>query len=194
MCQSCSTAELRRVDARLDLEFPNGIHRGANHKSVEVDVGILDAVQGEAVELLPLPCDRDRLVGAVAALAAVRLAVGAHLRGDVRTQLDERKKVSTIERKVNNSSVFDHRAHRGAFGLHGHQRGFHFDRLGHDPDFHLEADPRYVADLKNQAYPGCRLKALQFGLNVVVTGYKEGNCSSPLRSSRPHGFGWWPYL
>ena len=62
------TSELGRVDAGLDLEFLERIDRRQEDIGVEIDVGVVHAVQRVVVELAPLARDRELLVGARAAL------------------------------------------------------------------------------------------------------------------------------
>ena len=47
-------AELGRVDTGLDLELLQGVNRRTHDERIEVRIGVLDAVQREAVVLLPL--------------------------------------------------------------------------------------------------------------------------------------------
>ena len=62
-------AEFGGIDAGLHFEFLDGIDRGKDDIGVEIGVGVDHAVEREIVEHDALPAGRDRLVGAVAALA-----------------------------------------------------------------------------------------------------------------------------
>jgi hypothetical protein len=50
-----ATSEFGRVNAGLDLELLQRIDRWQEDIGVEVDVGVVDAVQRVVVELAPLP-------------------------------------------------------------------------------------------------------------------------------------------
>ena len=68
------TAELGGIHAGLHLEFLERVHRRQEDVGVEVDVGVVHAVEGVVVEFAALTRDRQLLVGAAAALAIARLA------------------------------------------------------------------------------------------------------------------------
>ena len=66
-------SELRRVDAGLHLEFFQRVDRRQEDVGVEVDVGVVDAIERVVVELAPLARNGNLLVGARAALSIARL-------------------------------------------------------------------------------------------------------------------------
>ena len=66
-------AELGGIDAGLHLEFLQGIDRGKDDIGVEIGIGVVDSVEREIVKHDPVPAGRDRLVGAIAALAGIAL-------------------------------------------------------------------------------------------------------------------------
>ena len=66
--------EFGGVDAGLHLEFFERVDRRQEDVGVEVDVGVVDAVERVVVEFAALPGNRQLLVGARAALAVARLA------------------------------------------------------------------------------------------------------------------------
>ena len=79
-------AELRRIDAGLHLEFLERVDRRQEDVGVEIDVGVVHAVERVVVELPPLARDRDLLVGTRAALAIAGLAGAREPGADVRAQ------------------------------------------------------------------------------------------------------------
>ena len=62
---------------------------GRKNVGVEVDVGVVRAVERVVVELAALTRDRELLVGARAALAIAGLPGAGEFRADVRTERDE---------------------------------------------------------------------------------------------------------
>ena len=66
---SRGASELGRVDAGLHLEFFQRVHRWEEDVGVEVDVGVVDAVERVVVELAPLAGNRNLLVGPRPALS-----------------------------------------------------------------------------------------------------------------------------
>ena len=105
-------AELGRVDARLHLEFFQRVHRREKDVGVEVDVGVVHAVERVVVELAPLARNRDLLVGARAALAIAGLAGAGEPRAHVRAERDQAEVVAAVERQLDDAPVLDDRADR----------------------------------------------------------------------------------
>ncbi|PYQ81003.1 MAG: hypothetical protein DMG01_05235 [Acidobacteria bacterium] len=71
--------EFGGVDAGLHFELFERVDGGQEDVRIEVDVGVVDAVQRVVVELAALPRNRQLLVGARAALAVARLAGASEL-------------------------------------------------------------------------------------------------------------------
>src|SRR5262249_51881122 len=66
--------ELRGIDATLHFEFLQGVDRGKHDEGVEVGVGVLHAIQGEAVVAGPLTGYGNAFIGADATLTGASLA------------------------------------------------------------------------------------------------------------------------
>ena len=109
--------EFGGVDAGLHLEFFERVDRRQEDVGVEVDVGVVDAVERVVVEFAALPRNRQLLVGARAALAVARLAGAGKLGADVRAQRDQLEIVSAVERQLDDAPVLDD-------GADGRIRGF----------------------------------------------------------------------
>ena len=123
--------ELGRVNAGLHLELLQRVDRGQDHVGVEVGVGILDAVQREVVEHDALSGHRDRLVGAVAALARAGLAGGRRDGGDVGRERDQLQIVAAVERQFDDALVLDHGTDGGVLGLQLGGRTRYLDGFGY---------------------------------------------------------------
>ena len=79
-------SELRGVDAGLHLELFQRVDRRQEDVGIEIDVGVVDAVERVVVELAALAGNGDLLVGARTALAVARLAGTGEAGADVRAQ------------------------------------------------------------------------------------------------------------
>ena len=150
-------AEFRGVDAGLDLELLERVDRGEKDVGVEVDVGVVDAVERVEVELAALARNRQLLGGARAALPGARLPGAGELGADVRAERDELEIVPAVQRQFDDAPVLDHRADGGIRRLD--QRRDADDRrlFGDRAQLHREVDAR-------------RLLHLQF--NVAVQGFE----------------------
>ena len=109
-------SELGRVDAGLHLEFFERVNRRQEDVGVEVDVGVVDAVERVVVELAPLAGDGNLLVGARAALSIAGLPGAGEPGADVRAQRDEAEIVAAVQRQLDDAPVLDDGADRRILG------------------------------------------------------------------------------
>src|SRR5437763_1297388 len=105
--------ELGGIDAGLHLELLQRVDGGEKRISVEVDVGIGDAIQSVIVELAALAADREILAGAVASLAAGGCAAIRKTRIHVGAESDQLDEVPPVERQLHDSLVVDYCADIG---------------------------------------------------------------------------------
>jgi hypothetical protein len=91
-------SEFSRINAGLNLKFGERIDGGQENVAVEVGVGILDAVEGEAIVFAPLAGDADVLFRSLAALKTSLLSGCPEAKADVRTKRDKLQKVSAVQR------------------------------------------------------------------------------------------------
>ena len=159
-------AELGRVDAGLHLELFERVDRRQQNIRVEVDVGVVRAVERVVVELAPLPGDRDLLVGARAALPVAGLPGARELGAHVRAERDERQEVAAVQRQLDDAPVLDDRADRRVFGRDQRRHARHFGRLRQRADFHREVDADRRLDLQRDL-PRHRAEALKLGFDDV---------------------------
>ena len=105
-------AELGRIDAGLHLEFLERVNRRQEDVGVEIDVGVVHAVERVVVELAPLTRDGDLLVGTRAALAIAGLAGAGEPGADVRAQRNQAEVVATVQRQLDDPPILDDRPDR----------------------------------------------------------------------------------
>ena len=123
-------AELGGIDAGLHLEFLQRVDGRQHDVGIEIGVGIVDAVEREVVEHDALAGDRDRLIGAVAALARAGLSGGGRERRGVGRERDELQVVAAVQRQLDDALVVDHGADGGVLGLQLGGAGFDGDGFG----------------------------------------------------------------
>ncbi len=109
-------AELGREDAGLNLELLNGVDRGQENIKVKADIGVVDSIQSEIIELAALAGDRDVLGAALAPLPSGGGTVRAEAEAHVGTERNQLQEVAPVERQVHDTFIFDHRSDRGVFG------------------------------------------------------------------------------
>src|SRR5262245_41263592 len=105
-------AELRRIDAGLYFEFLERVDGRQEDVGVEIDVGVVDAVERVVIELAPLARDGDLLVGTRAPLAITGLPGAREPGADVRAEGDEAEVVAAIQRQFNDPTILDDGADR----------------------------------------------------------------------------------
>src|SRR5262249_40174691 len=102
-----SSSELGRIPARRHLELLAKTDRGKEQVAVKVVVRVLDAIEGEVIELAPLPGDADVLRRPLPALNADLLAGATEAVRNIRGQSDELEKVAPVQRQVLYALVLD---------------------------------------------------------------------------------------
>ena len=141
-------AELRRIDAGLHFEFFERVDRRQEDVGVEIDVGVVDAVERVVVELAPLAGDRDLLAGARAALAITGLAGPREPGADVRAQSNETEIVATVQRQLDNPPILDDGADCRIRGGDERRGGGDFSRFGERAEFEREVDAKRLLDVQ----------------------------------------------
>src|SRR5262252_7006229 len=104
---SCRAPELGREDSRLHFELLQRIDRRQDHVCVEIDIRILDAIQGEVVERAPLAGDSDVLRCPRSTLALILLSCGCEPIADVRTKCGKLEEVASVQRHLDDALVLD---------------------------------------------------------------------------------------
>ena len=167
-----TATELRWVNTGLDLEFLEGFSRRIDHVGIEVGVGIFNAIESEAVEIVAHAGNGNILIGTVPALATVGLPSGGETKTHVGCKAGERKIVATVERKFNNSFLLDDGTNRGVFGLQGTRRRGHLNRLADLSQLHhdVDADAGLHLDLDIGLAIGLEANLVDF--DAVCTGDK----------------------
>jgi hypothetical protein len=114
--------------------------------------------------------DRNRLISAFAALAAVGLPASTLFRGDVDAGPRQRQEVAAVEGQFDNTLLVNDGTQSRALGLQQLSAARYFDGFRDSADFHREVDAPDVADLHNA--PGHRglLEALTFRGDAIGAG------------------------
>src|SRR5262249_28114377 len=103
-------AEFCGIDAGLHLEFLQSIDRGQDDIRVEIGIGVDHAIEREIVKYDAVTAGRDRLVGAIAALARLRLAGRRRKVADIRRYSHQIQVLAAIERKLRDVFRLDYGA------------------------------------------------------------------------------------
>jgi hypothetical protein len=122
-------AELGGVHSGLDLEFLNSFHRRQKDISVEVDVGVSDAIKSVIGPGGASSGQRHGKGGARPSEASARLLGGQEAESNVRGQGDQAEEIPTVQRQLVNALFLDDRADRGIFGAQHRSGSSHLDRL-----------------------------------------------------------------
>src|SRR5882724_7952021 len=125
-----SAAKFGREDAGLHLELLNGVDGGQENIKVKADIGVVDPIQSEIIELAALAGDCDVLGGALASLPPGGGTVVAEAKAHIGAERNQLQEVASIQRQLHDALVFDHRSDRSVLG--GQQRGpaTHLDDFG----------------------------------------------------------------
>ena len=89
--------ELRRIDATLNLELLERIHRRHHDVEVEVDISVRHAVERVIIHGASHPRDRDVLIDAIPALASAGNGRRGESIGYIGTQRDQLQKIAAIQ-------------------------------------------------------------------------------------------------
>ena len=162
------SAEFRRIDPRLHLELLQRIDRRHEDVGVEIDVGVVDPIQREVVELATLTRDRELLDASSATLTGSGLTWTCEVGADVRAQGHQLQIVPAIERQFHDSFVLDHRSDRGAFGREQRRKRGDLHRLLESTELEGEVETGGLLDLQNHVLRD-RPKSLQLHLHLVRT-------------------------
>src|SRR5215813_1912199 len=110
-----SAPELGRKNPGLNLELLQRVDRGKHDICIEVDIGILDAVERKVVELAPLARNRNVLLRARSSLAVISLACSIESIADVGAERDKLKEVAPVKRHLDDTPVLDDSSDRSVF-------------------------------------------------------------------------------
>ena len=121
------------------LNSSQRVDRRQQHVGVEVQVGVLDAVERVVVVVDALAGDVEREAVALAAHALLALARRGAVGRRARNQRRELQVVASVERQLDDGAVLDDGADRGVLGLEQRRAAGDFDRLSEQlPDFERE--------------------------------------------------------
>ena len=110
-------AVLRVEQAGNHVELLQRVDRRQQHVGVEVQVGVLDAVERVVVVVKALAGDVQGEAVALPAHALLALARRRAVGGRARNERRELQVVASVERQLDDGAVLDHRADRRALGL-----------------------------------------------------------------------------
>ena len=168
-------AVLRIEETRHDVELLERVDRRQQHVGVEVQVGVLDAVERVVVEVHALTRDVQRKAVALAAHALFALARRRPVRGGAGNQRRQLQVVAAVERQLDDRAVFDDGADRGVLGLNQRRMRDDFQRFRQVAHIHREGEPVRAAHLDDDAFPFNRPEPRQLGLQIVGAGRDGGD-------------------
>src|SRR5947209_7720335 len=110
-------AELRRINARLDLELLDSIDGREYDIGFEIGIRVRDTVKGVVVKHNPVSADGDGLTGPVSALTSGRLSRSGRESVGVGGQGHQSQVIAPVQGKFGNLFVFDDSSQGNVFGL-----------------------------------------------------------------------------
>ena len=135
-------------DPRDDVELLQRVDRRQQHVGVEVQVGVLDAVERVVVEVDALAGHVQRKAVALAAHALFALARRRPVGGGAGNQRRQLQVVAAVERQLDDRAVFDNRADGGVLRLDQW-------RLTHDGHASRATSPTSIVKAIRLALPTC---------------------------------------
>ncbi len=166
--------ELGRKDSGLDLELLQRVDRWQENISVEVDVRILHAIQGEVVELASLASDRNILLSARPALTLIGDGGIRESIAHVGTERDKLEEVAAIQRHVDDTLILDDGPHRRVLRRDQRGRAGDLDGLVQLSDLQNEVEARRLLDLQLHVILRDRAETRQLHLDVVLARLQAG--------------------
>ena len=163
-------AELGAEDARLDFEFLERVDRRQQHVAVEVEVGVLDAVERVVVVVDALAGDVQRKAVPLAAHALLSLCRRRTVRRGARNQRRELQVVAAVQRQLDDAAVLDDRADRGVLRLDHGRVGNDRHDVGQLADGHREREAVRAADLHVDVRLLGRREALELDFQRIGAG------------------------
>ena len=168
-------AVLRIEDPRDDVELLQRVDRRQQHVGVEVQVGVLDAVERVMVEVDALAGHVQRKAVALTAHALFALARRRPVGGGARNQRRQLQVIAPVERQLDDRAIFDNRADGGVLGLDQWRLTDDGHGLGDVAHIHREGDPARTAHLHDETLPIDGSEAGQLGFQVVGSGRDGGD-------------------
>ncbi len=185
------TAELGAEDARLDLELLERIDRRQQHVAVEVEVGVLDAVERVVVVVDALAGDVQRKAVPLAAHALLSLCRRRTVRRGARNQRGQLQVVAAVQRQLDDAAVLDDRADRRVFRLDHRRVGDDRDDVGQLANLERERNSVGASDLDLDVRAFHGGKSVELGPQCIGAGRYGGEHVHPgfigLRQARGLG-------
>ena len=163
-------AELGAEDARLDFELLERVDRRQQHVAVEVEVGVLDAVERIVVEVDALAGDVQRKAVALAAHPLLTLGRRGPVGRGAGNQRRELQVIAAVERQLDDAAVLDDGADRGVLRLDDRRVGNNRHDVGQLADCEREREAVRAAHLHVDVRLLGRREALELDLQRVVAG------------------------
>ena len=181
--------EFRGINAGLDFELLNGIHRGQEQVGVEVGFGVGDPVDAVVIEFTAGTRNRERLIGAVATQSraggpGAGASVDVEGRADIRTEAHQLQKIAPVQRQINNAFVVDDRADAGVLRVEQRSTAGNFDGFGDcaHPELEIETGGLLYLQLNLRADFG--LKPLDLSPDIVHPRHQSRKTVIPRRVAR----------
>jgi len=140
---------------------------------VEIRIGVYHAIECEIVKDDAVTASRDRLVGAIAALARLRLAGGRRKVADIRRQSHQIQVLAAIERKLRDVFRLDYGTDGRIFRLQQRGGSLNLHALVNLADLkrEIQADGLLYLDFDVGAVDGPESR--MFGLEIVDAGWNR---------------------
>ena len=177
-------AELRGIDAGLDLEFLNCVDGRQKDVEVEVDIGIGNSVESVVAPGGARACERHGQGRARPAFASGGLRRRAEADGHAGAQFDKAEETPAVKRQIGDALFLDDGADGGALGGQRFRARADFDGLRcltHDEG---EIHFGYLLHLQFDVGLDLRIEALCSGLYLVESGHQIGETVESRRIGR----------
>src|SRR5262249_22591593 len=154
--------ELRGVNTDLNFKLLNSVNGRKDDISIEIRVGVIDAVQTVVVEHDALPARGYGLGGAVATLP--RIGLPRERREGVRVwrHRDQVQVLPAVQRQLGDDLVLDHRADGCSLGLQQVSGSRHFDRLADLAHLENDVETHDLLYLDFEWFAECCLETRKF--------------------------------
>src|SRR5262249_22824488 len=177
--------ELRGVNTDLNFKLLNSVNGRKNDISIEIRVGVIDAVQTVVVEHDALPARGYGLGGAVATLPRIALPRERREGVRVRRHRDQVQVLPAVERQLGDDLVLDPRADGCSLGLQQVSGSRHFDRLANLAHLENDVETHDLLYLDFEWVADCCLETRKFR-SQPVKAWRDGRKGVGARLCRYH--------